>query len=218
MIHKGKCTIGMVRGSQNHMRLSCPAYRRIIFFLTAFSLSGYMAFSPFGCAEHPQYYRGVVPNISDAKTLAVLPLVNFSQYDNASEIVLNALIVELLELKIFKVVDPGIVDAMVLEKRLRLTDRLPLAILQELGEQLGVEYLLVGSINEFSVIQGKNTRLPTVSISLRIVSCDSGQIIWASTHSRRGDDAESLFGIGRIEDIQQLAVVTVEEMINTLAP
>jgi hypothetical protein len=53
---------------------------------------------------------------------------------------------------------------------------------------------------------------------MRIVACDSGQIIWASTHSRRGDDAESFFGIGRIENLQQLAAVTVEEMINTLAP
>jgi TolB-like protein len=184
----------------------------------AFALAGYMLLLPSGCAESPQYYRGGIPEVAAAKTIAALPLVNFSQYEEASDIVLNSLIVELLETRIFKVIDPGIVDTIVLEKRLRLTDRLPLAALQELGKQLGVEYLLVGSINEYSMIHGRNTQLPTVSISLRIVVCESGQIIWASTHSRRGDDEESLFGIGRIESLEQLASVTVTEMINTLKP
>ncbi|UCG51937.1 MAG: hypothetical protein JSW58_17530 [Candidatus Latescibacterota bacterium] len=152
----------------------------------------------------------------DSGSLAVLPLLNLTRYEAASDVVMGALVVELLDLKVFEVVDPGVVEVVVVEKRLRLTDRLPLETIRDLGDRLQVEYLLVGSVSEFSVVRKGKTELPNVSISLRLIRCGDGRIVWAATHSKRGDDAESVFGIGRISTTEQLVAVMVEDMVETM--
>lgn len=180
----------------------------------AIAVSLLAAFVTFGCGNHPEYFR-LNPEKNTAR-LAVMPLLNMSQYDRAEVVVTNALIVELLESELFEVVDPGLVETVVLEQRLRFTDRLPLGTLRKLAEQLNVEYLLLGSVNEFDFMSDQYGRLPCVSVSLRIVECNTGTIIWMATHSKRGDDAETVFGIGRVETLEQLTTITVREMARTL--
>jgi TolB-like protein len=169
------------------------------------------------CGGRPAYFRGEVAGV-DTLAIAVLPLVNFSKYERASDVVVSALIVEMLDVGTFSVVDPGLVETVVLERRLRLTDRLSLEALRDLGQRLGVTHVMVGTVNEFGFVQDQAGQLPTVSISLRAVACADGRIVWAATHARRGDDAESVFGLGRIESLEQLAAVTVKEMTATLKP
>jgi len=169
------------------------------------------------CGGRAPYYRGELPG-ADTLSIAVLPLVNFSKYEHASDVVVSALVVQMLDLGTFAVLDQGQVETMVLEQRLRLTDRLPLDALQEAGRRLGVTHVMVGTVNEFGFVQVRDGQLPTVSLSLRVIRCADGRIVWASTHARRGDDTESVFGMGRIESLEQLAAATVEEMTATLKP
>lgn len=170
------------------------------------------------CSPHPQYFRRYGSYFDVTGTLAALPLVNLSKYSQAEVIVMNALIVELLDSQLFQIVDPGLVEEFVLRHRLRVTDRLPLETLREVGEQLGVEYVLVGSVNEFDFMHESRGMTPTVSVSLRIVTCSNGRIVWAATHSKRGDDSETVFGLGRVETLEQLAAITVKELAETLKP
>jgi len=169
-----------------------------------------------GCATKPTYFRDWTQTLETGASLAVLPPVNFSRYENATDIVTNALIVELLGTGTFEVVDPGLVEQAILEERLRLTDRLPLETLHRLQNELGVTHVMVGSISEFGFVQVSDANLPTVSISLRIVKCADGHIAWAATHSKRGDDVETVFGLGRIHGLEQLASVAVKEMTESL--
>jgi TolB-like protein len=146
----------------------------------------------------------------------VLPLVNLSKYDEAGDIFYRSLLVELLDVNIFNVVDPGQVDDVVLRKRIRYTDRLPLETMLELGRELDTRFLLLGSVNEYRMVTDRVNTIPLVSISLRIVECETGNIFWAATHTRRGDDSESVFGLGRIETLLQLVSVTSKEIVQTL--
>jgi len=168
-----------------------------------------------GCSSNPQYYRSNLV-VEEPNTLAVLPLVNLSKYDEASDVVMNSLLVQLLDNKVFAIIDPGLVDNAVLEKRIRFTDRLPLQTMQELGTTMNAKYLLLGSVNEFDMISEHTETVPVVSISLRIVRAETGTIFWAATHTRRGDDAESVFGLGRIRTLEQLTAATVQEITSTL--
>jgi TolB-like protein len=170
------------------------------------------------CAGSPSYYRSKTPAGDGSRKLAVLPPVNLSRNEKASDIVLDALIVALLDAKVFDVVDPGAVETVINRRRIRLTDRLPLETIQGIGEELGVEQLMVGSVNEFSAVEGRDGSTAVVSISLRIIGCADGKIAWASTHSRRGDDSESVFGFGRISSPEQLATDMVRQMTETLIP
>lgn len=168
-----------------------------------------------GCSSNPNYYRSDL-QLEETATLAVLPLVNLSKYTEASEIIMNSLLVELLDLNVFEIVDPGIVDEVILQKRIRYTDRLPMATMQELGSRMGASYLLLGSVIQFDMITDRVDILPVISISLRIVGSETGIIVWAATHTKRGDDAESVFGLGRIDTLERLAAVTVKEITRTL--
>ena len=169
-----------------------------------------------GCSSKPSYFRADSKEFEGTGSIAVLPLLNMTRYESAADVVMNALVVELLDLKVFEVVDPGVVEVVVLEKRLRLTDRLPLETIQELGDRLHVDYLLVGSVGEFEVVREGEKGLPNVSISLRLIDCGEGRIVWAATHSKRGDDAESFFGIGRISTREQLVAAMVKDIVKTM--
>ncbi len=169
-----------------------------------------------GCAHAPASFRDKGDGIAAGDTLAVLPLVNLSLQQNAPDVVMNALVVELLDLGAFQVKDPGDVQRMVLEKRLRLTDRLPTEALHEVEADLGVKYVMEGTVNGFGMVNEGGDTYPSVSITLRMVRCSDGRIVWAGSHSKRGDDSESVFGLGRVGTLEQLTQITVSELVDTL--
>lgn len=178
--------------------------------------AGLAALAMWGCASHPASFRAGEDGIAPGDTVAVMPLVNLSQQQYAPDVVLNALVVELLGIDSFAVVDPGEVHEMVLEKRLRLTDRLPLATLREIGAALGARYVMEGTVNAYGMVDDAGMSYPSVSVTLRMVRCEDGRIVWAGSHARRGDDTESVFGLGRVGTLEQLAQVTVSELMETL--
>ena len=188
---------------------------RNLFIQSAVVVTLLAAASLTGCASNPQYFRADL-ELEQPATLAVMPLVNLSKYDEAGDVVLNSLLIQLLDIDFFQIVDPGLVDHAVLERRIRFTDRLPMATMQELGRALNAEYLLLGTVNEFDMITSRTETVPLVSISVRIVRSETGTIFWAATHTRRGDDAESVFGLGRIMTLEQLTAVAVKDITGTL--
>ena len=171
-----------------------------------------------GCGSNPAYYQGGVTTVPVGSRVAVLPLVNLTRDANAADVVMSALVVELLATKRFTVVDPGSVEEEVQRRRLRLTDRLPPDALQALGAALAVEYVFVGAINEYQMVRDLQEDIPAVSIALRMVSCSTGNIVWAATHSKRGDDSETMFRLGRIHTLEELTTVVAREMTRTCVP
>jgi hypothetical protein len=171
-----------------------------------------------GCGGKPSYFRDDIAGAEPGSRVAVLPLVNLTKDVNAPDVVMNALVVELLATNRFVVIDPGVVEEVIQRERIRLTDRIPLETLQGLGAALGVDYVFVGSVNEYQMTKETQDLIPTVSIALRMVSCSTGAILWASTHSKRGNDTETVFTLGRIETLEELTSITAREMARTVVP
>ncbi|HEX5133208.1 MAG TPA: GNA1162 family protein [Candidatus Krumholzibacteria bacterium] len=169
-----------------------------------------------GCAGAPASFRANVDGVQPGDTVAVLPLVNLSQQQNAPDVVFNAVFVELLEIADYAVVDPGLVQDMVLRLRLRLTDRLPLETLQQIGQELGCRYVLEGTVNAYGMVNDGPDAYPSVAVTMRMVRCADGRIVWAGSHARRGDDTETVFGMGRVGTLEQLAQTTVSELMQSL--
>lgn len=171
-----------------------------------------------GCGSHPAYFRGDVAAIADSTPVAVLPLVNLSKDVNAPDIVLNAVLVELLATQRFHVVDPGQVEQAIQSERIRFSDRLSPETLHALAAALGVKYVFVGTVSEYAFVREAGADVPSVSFSLRMIACDTGNIVWAATHAKRGDDSETVFTLGRIDTLEELTTVAAHEMTQTLMP
>lgn len=169
-----------------------------------------------GCSHTPRIYLTPQPNVSGDRTVAVLPFENLSGEEGAGEKVQKIFLVELLKLRKFSVFEPGEVAQALKELRIRATDKLSQEQASQLKEKLGVDWICLGSVLEFAGQRQGTAEVPVVSLTARILDAASGKIIWAAFESRQGDDAEFLFGVGKINSASELAKKIAEKMVVTL--
>jgi len=139
--------------------------------------------------------------------------------DGATEKIDELLLVELLRTGSFQVIEPGEVERVLLELRIRRTSELSLEDMTAVSQRLNADALLVGSVLEYGRKESRSIgggQVPSITIVLRLVDVKNGQVRWASSHSRTGDDAEKVFGIGRIRDHSRLSREIVKEMLESL--
>jgi TolB-like protein len=142
-----------------------------------------------------------------------MPFNNYSGQEDAGKQVSNAFLVELLKKPFFKVVDPGEVDRVMREERIRSSDQIDYETARKLKDQLSTDYILIGSVNEYGLIKSGEREIPIVGFSIRMLDTESGQIVWAASHSRKGDDGESIFGWGTIRSLTKLSEKTVRQVV-----
>ncbi len=171
-----------------------------------------------GCGGGPRFYLAGNPGFGPGKKLAVLPLVNLSRHQDAPGLLMSSIIVEILKSGNLSLIDPGTVENLILEKRIRLTDRLSLETSRAIAGKLAASYILIGTIHEFSLAQVGSETFPSISLSLRLIDPFDGRIIWTATHSRRGDDSETVFGLGTVKTLEQMSQIVIKDMIDTMKP
>ena len=169
-----------------------------------------------GCSHHPRLYFEPGYNFSGEKRVAVLPFENLSSEEDSGEKVQKIFLVELLKNKKFYVLELGEVEKALKELRLRGTDKLSAADCMKLQEKLGVEWIFLGSVLEFSQKRQGTEEIPVVSLTARVLEAKTGKIIWAAFASRQGDDSEVLFGIGKINSASELAKKIAQKMVLSL--
>jgi hypothetical protein len=74
----------------------------------------------------------------------------------------------------------------------------------------------VGSIHEFGTRQQARREIPVVSLHLRLIDAESGKVVWAAEHALDGDARETVFGLGRVASVDQLAQTAVREALSSL--
>ncbi len=153
--------------------------------------------------------------------LAILPFDNLSDDQGAARSMENLVLIAFLNHSPIKIIDPGQVTSALLEERIRLATSIPKETLRRLGERLGVDFFLLGVVHEYRLqrVTGAagSGEVPVVSLTLRMLDAASGDIVWASSAARRGNDDETVFGIGRIDSLERLAQVTVGEIAKDLS-
>ncbi len=172
-----------------------------------------------GCAHDPRVYSsGRLASIETA-SVALLPFDNLTEEKNASRQVYDIFLVELLKVSGFSVVDPGEVERVLAEERIRYTIELSRDQITSVGAQTGASVLVQGVILEYGMRQVQGFRVgsvPYVSLMIKMVDVESGRIMWASTYSRNGDDTETVFGFGRITSLNRLTEVMSAEIVKSL--
>jgi hypothetical protein len=183
------------------------------------SLGVALALLATACGPAPRTYLSSELHDLRGFRIALLPLDNLTLADGASQKMDQILLVELLRLGAFDVADPGDVEKVLLDLRIRRASQLSLQEVNAVSEELEVRALMVGSILEYGTMASRPTSggpVPTISITLRMIHGTTGEIIWAASHSRTGDDAEKVFGIGRTVDPTKLSKDVAREILRAL--
>lgn len=133
-----------------------------------------------GCSGSVITYINPEANFSFIKKIAVLPFNNMSGDRFASERVRNTLTVDLMSRGVFEVVERGEVSkvmglvfraAGIEEGRAIEVDKETLKLL---GERLGVQAVILGSVDEYAGRGG----VAVVALSVRMLDTSSGIVLW----------------------------------------
>lgn len=184
-----------------------------------FCLTTLLMMLSLACGPAPRTYLNNEIGTLKGYRVALLPIDNLSGVDGASEKMDEVLLVELLSIGSFEVVDPGEVEKTLMELRIRRTSELTQQEREDLSEKLNARAFIVGSVLEYGMKESRGVgggQVPTITVVLRMIDAKTGRILWASSHSRTGDDTEKVFGVGRVRNQSKLSKELAKEIFESL--
>jgi TolB-like protein len=131
----------------------------------------------YGCGG-PEHYFKPKTDISNIKRIAVLPMENFTSDEYAGEKVRRVVITELLSRGI-DVIEPGEVTKVLRESNIKSIGSIKITDIQNIGKTLGVEAVMMGSVEAFGISRGISVSYPEVTILLILHEASSGNIVWS---------------------------------------
>ena len=169
-----------------------------------------------GCATNTstQYVRQNI-DYKNIKRMAVLPFESLTNDEYAGEKIRKSVITELLSRGV-DVVEPGEVTRVLIEQKIKSLSSVRTTDLQNLAKTLGVEALMMGSVEAYGISRGISVSYPEVTINLRLVEASSGNIIWSVCQTSGGASFWTRhFGAEGIS-LSEAAKKVVKEAIDTL--
>lgn len=146
------------------------------------------------------------------KKVAIFPFRNLTKNPHAREIVTQIFLAELAKSGRFEVEELGnIVDFMV-EQRLKIGTNPDRARLRLLRKKYKIDAVILGNILAFR----ERDSVPYINLTARMVTTDTGKIIWKAFIEKNGDDYIKILNIGKIRSLNQLTTIVVKELINSM--
>lgn len=139
-----------------------------------------------GCGSKHHFVR-TQTDMSKIRRIAVLPFENFTSDEHADEKIRRIVITGLLS-RDRDVIEPGEVTRLLRELKIKSIGSMKTAEIQDIGKTLGVEAVMMGSVEAFGIGRGVSVTYPEVTINLRLIETSSGNIIWSMRHSTGGAD------------------------------
>lgn len=151
-----------------------------------------------GCRGGPPTYILTTYDFSLIQKVAVLPLQNFSGGDpKAADRVRNLVVTEILAVGVLDVIEPGEVNNVLVRQRIESISSLSAEDYKKLGVALGVEALVMGSVDTYERINVAGSFFGEVTVTLMAVDTATGRVIWSANGSGGGVGVMGrLFGVG----------------------
>jgi len=174
-----------------------------------------------GCASTMESTRFANPrfDFSFVQRVAVLPFENLTNDRQAGLRATRFAITELLASGAVDVVEPGEVQAALVSLTGLAPGRPPAPSAEQvlsLGEALGVQALVLGSVTQSESLRSGSVPIPVVTIDMRMVETETGVTVWAATHSEKGSTVSArLLGTGG-EPLAETTRRCVQKVLETL--
>lgn len=159
--------------------LRTPSPAPILIALSLLGCSGNLATTEF---TNPRFDFGFVERV------AVLPLEDLAEDRQAGVRATRMLITELLASGAVDVVEPGEVQA-VTDRVVRGRGGPSKSEVIDLGRELEVQAVLIGSVTQSEVLRSGLVSVPVVTLDLHLLETETGAPVWAATHTERGSGA-----------------------------
>jgi len=85
-----------------------------------------------------------------------------------------------------------------------------------LGEDPGVDAVLMGDVDRWTVNDSGGSVPPEIAFTVRLLDASSGEILWAAEHERRGDQTSTIYGIGNARLSEALLARSAWEALKPL--
>lgn len=147
--------------------------------------------------------------------VAILPFENMTNFPEAGKIVPDLLATELYISRAYRVMERTEAVAAAAEQGIRVEDPIDAETARRLGEKLGVDGVIFGSVSEYwyRVYREEDEEVePAVGFSARLVSVATGEVVWSASVTRSSYDL--LFS--RRDPLNRVAQLAVIEMVRTL--
>ncbi|HEY3346597.1 MAG TPA: GNA1162 family protein [Nitrospirota bacterium] len=156
------------------------------------------------------------PEWGPNRDVAVMPLVNVSKDKDAGQKVRDLLISEIYISGAFKdVVDEGEMLEVMKKLKLRDTDNLGKDSVKTLGDNLGVQAVIFGTVHEYNERSSKGAQF---AVSLRMVDVETGSILWLGNASKEGGGSISeALGFSDGPTVIDVTRGVLEDLVDDLA-
>jgi TolB-like protein len=136
-------------------------------------------------------------NFNFLEKVAVVPFENLSTDQGAGVRITHIFLTELLAAESFDIAEPGEVSKVTQKYIGSGGSSLTRDQITEIGKTLGVQGIILGSVNETSGSRAGGSATTEVTIDARMVETETGQTVWSATNTEGGRGLlASLFGTG----------------------
>jgi len=150
----------------------------------------------------------------ELERVAVLPFINRTNRRNASRLFAEVLGHQWFRTAGIDVVEGSELRAALVRQRVRSLDLLDEELMRRVGEDLGVRYFLLGSVDRFETDSFRHGAFaPEVQASARLLDVSRSRIVAAGSVHRRGDDYHLVLGLGVVKDLTSLADRVGRELV-----
>lgn len=159
-------------------------------------------------------FRSSMLDHGEPYTLAVIPFFDRSIRRGAGEAVSLELVRQLVATGRYRVLEPGVVRAFLLQRRVIMPGGVSLEATRLLLGALGVQLVASGTVFDYSESGGAEG--PTIRFNLVLLDGGSGEVVWHSTSFNRGDDGVFAFNLGRVATADALTCRMVGGVVDRL--
>ncbi|MEW5802768.1 MAG: hypothetical protein AB1847_11770 [bacterium] len=196
-------------------------------FISLFTVIGAMLLMPLGCSRLAKTSVFSKPAIgtnailyapwNPTKKVCVLPFDNISKEQDVNLKVMEIFLTELFSAGIFEdIVDPIQANAALGGMRIRKPDSLDKETIKALGDRLGVQYLILGTVTDYDYGKTKDAG-SQVGLSVRMIDVDTGNILWTGNSFKNGDKSLGrIFGFTNGPNSSELSKVVCQDIITSL--
>lgn len=129
------------------------------------------------------------------QTVAVLPFEDLGGGPGPAQRTREITMTQVLTSGLFDVVDKGRVDSILRDEAIDPGTPLEAASLRRLGQRLGVQAFLLGSVEQGTESRGAAV-YPEINLTLRLLDAETGTLIWQATGRGSGYSLmDRLFGL-----------------------